>query len=83
MQLCKDSLAEAAKQYRTKYELSGKARDDLKKSIDLLSALRRIHILFGESEDATKLKTTIDAAQQALEADDKAKERDKKDKKQK
>lgn len=83
MQLCKESLAEAAKQYRTKYELSGKARDDLKKCIDLLSALRRIHILFGESDEATKLKTTIDAAQQAMDAEDKAKEKDKKEKKQK
>jgi len=83
MQLCKDSLAETAKQYRTKYELSGRARDDLKKSIDLLSALRRIHVIFGESEEATKLKTTIDAAQQVLDAEDKAKEKEKTDKKKK
>ena len=70
MQRCKDSLTEAAKQYRTKYELSGKAREDLKKSIDLLSALRKIHVLFGEDEEATKLKNTIDAAKQTLAAED-------------
>ncbi|PKL38143.1 MAG: hypothetical protein CVV44_13325 [Spirochaetae bacterium HGW-Spirochaetae-1] len=80
MNMCKEGLAEAAKQYRTKYELSGKARDDLKKSIELLAALRKIHVLFGEDEDATKLKNTIDAAKQALEAEDKAKEKKKKDK---
>lgn len=74
MQLCKDTLAESAKQYRTKYELSGRARDDMKKSIELLAALRKIHVLFGEDDEATKLKNTIDAAKQTLEAEDKAKD---------
>lgn len=80
MQLSKDNLTEAAKQFRTKYELSGKARDDLKKSIDFLSALRKIHVLFKEDEDANKLKNTIDAAKQALEAEDKSKDEKKKKK---
>ncbi len=74
MQLCKESLAEAARQYRAKYEMAGKSREDLKRSIEFLSSLRRIHVIFGESEEATKLKNTIDAARMALEADDKAKE---------
>ncbi|MCP4133298.1 MAG: hypothetical protein GY754_20180 [bacterium] len=78
MQLCKDELAEAAKQYRTKYELSGKARDDLKKSIELLAALRKIHVLFGEDAEATRLKNTIDATKQALKAEDEAKDSKKK-----
>jgi hypothetical protein len=72
MQYCKDSLTESAKQYRGKYEMAGKARDDLKKSIEYLSALRKIHLLFKEEADAAKLKTTIDAAKQALESEDKA-----------
>ncbi len=80
MQLCKDSLTEAARQFRTKYEMAGKARDDLKSSISYLAALRKIHVLFGEDTDATKLKNIIDAAKMALEADDKAKDKDKKDK---
>ena len=54
--------------------------DDIIKSIDMLSALRKIHILFGESEDATKLKNTIDALRAALEADEKKKEMQKKKK---
>ena len=78
MELCKESLTEAAKQYRTKYELSGKAREDLKKSIDLLAALRKIHVIFGEDEEATKLKNTIDAARLALEAEDKSSDKEKK-----
>lgn len=80
MQLCKDSLTEAAKQFRTKYEMAGKARDDLKSSITYLAALRKIHVLFGEDTEATKLKNIIDAAKMALEADDKAKDKDKKEK---
>ncbi len=83
MSMCKEGLAEAAKQYRTKYELSGKAREDLKKSIDLLSALRKIHVIFGESEEAEKIKNTIDAARQVLEAEDKASEEKKQAKKKK
>lgn len=78
MQRCKESLTEAAKQYRTKYELSGKAREDLKKSIDLLAALRKIHVLFGEDEEATKLKNTIDAAKQTLAAEDQSEKEKKK-----
>jgi hypothetical protein len=70
MDLCKDCLSEAARQYRTKYELSGKAREDLQRTIDLLSAQRKIHVLFGEDAEANKLKTTIDANRQALESGD-------------
>ncbi len=77
LQLVKDSLTTAAKQYRTKYELSAKSREDLKKSIDLLEALRKVHMVLGESQDADKLKATIDAARQTLEAGDK-KQSDKK-----
>ncbi len=80
MRFCKDGLADAAKQYRTKYEVAGKAREDLKRSIELLAALRKIHVLFGEDEEATKLKNTIDANKQALEADDKAKDKKSKEK---
>jgi len=73
LNLIKDSLAEAAKQYRTKYELSAKSREDLKKSIDLLEALRKVHMILGESSEADKLKNTIDAARQNLDAGDKKK----------
>ncbi|HOD14101.1 MAG TPA: hypothetical protein PLA65_11390 [Spirochaetota bacterium] len=80
MQLCKESLTEAARQFRTKYEMAGKARNDLKMSIEYLSALRKIHVLFGEDTEAVKLKNIIDAAKIALEAEDKAKDKNKKEK---
>jgi len=76
--LAKEGLDESAKLYRNKYELSGKSRDDLKKSIELLSALRKIHVLFGEDGEATKLKNTIDASKLALESEDNSKKKKKK-----
>ena len=80
MQLCKETLTEAARQYRTKYEMAGHARDDLTKSIEFLSALRKIYVLFGEDVESTKLKNIIDAAKMTLEAEDKSKEKEKADK---
>ena len=76
LELAKETLEEAAKQYRTKYELSSKSREDLKKSIEILEALRKVHIVIGESGEADKLKTTIDAARQTMQAGDKKKDTD-------
>jgi len=81
LRLAKESLEEAAKLYRTKYELSAKSREDLKKSIEYLEALRKIHITMGESTESDKLKTTIDAARLTLEAGDKKQDSTEKDKK--
>lgn len=79
--LAKESLEESAKLYRTKYELSSKSREDLKKSIEILEALRKIHMILGESSESDKLKTTIDAARFTLEAGDKKMDSEEKDKK--
>lgn len=81
LKLAKESLEEAAKLYRTKYELSAKSREDLKRSIEYLEALRKIHITMGESTESDKLKTTIDAARLTLEAGDKKQDSSEKDKK--
>ena len=51
------------------------------KSIELLSSLRKINVLTGESEEATKLKNTIDALRERLESDEKKKDSKKKKKK--
>lgn len=79
--LAKESLEEAAKLYRTKYELSSKSREDLKSSIEILEALRKIHMILGESSESDRLKTTIDAARFNLEAGDKKQDSTEKDKK--
>lgn len=81
LSLAKESIEEAAKLYRTKYELSAKSREDLKRSIEYLEALRKIHIVMGESTESDKLKTTIDAARLTLEAGDKKQDSTEKDKK--
>ncbi len=80
LKLCKQSLSEAAKQYRNKYEISTKSSEDILRSIELLTALRRVNILFGESEEAEKLKNTIEALRIRLEADEKEEEEKKKKK---
>ncbi|MCL1865411.1 MAG: hypothetical protein FWF73_06325 [Spirochaetes bacterium] len=80
LRMAKNALEEAAKQYRTKYELSAKSREDLKKSIEMLEALRKIHFTLGESSEADQIKTTIDAAKFTLEASDKKSEKDEKNK---
>lgn len=76
--ICKDSLNEAAKQYRQKYELSTHVPGDLLKCIEFLSALRKIHVLFGEVDEAQKLQTTIDASKARLTAEEKKEDSTKK-----
>ncbi|MDY6935240.1 MAG: hypothetical protein SVZ03_13585 [Spirochaetota bacterium] len=78
LKLCKHSLNEAAKHYRNRYELSSQVPGDIIKSIDLLVFLRRINVLFGESDEAAKLKNTIDALKARMEAEEKKKEKKKK-----
>ncbi len=73
LKLCKSSLNNAAQQFRTRYEVSTNVPADMIKSIELLSALRKINILSGEPEEAEKLKNTIDALRERLESDEKKK----------
>ena len=82
MTLAKRSLEEAAKQSRSKYENApNRAAEDMVRSIDLLSALKRINVLFGENEEAEKNKITIDALKARLEAEEKKNEEKSKQKK--
>ena len=78
LNLCKRTLEEAAKNVRNKYELSTQAPEDIKKAIWLLSSLRQINVLYGESEEAEKNKTVIDALRQRFEQEEKKKEEAKK-----
>jgi hypothetical protein len=79
LKLCKISLNNAAQQFRTRYEVSTNVPADMIKSIELLSALRKINILSGESGEAEKLKNTIDALRERMEADEKKKDKKKKE----
>jgi hypothetical protein len=74
MRLIKRLLPTIADDYREKYELTDKVASDLLRAIDFLSALRRIHILFAEGEDAETAKKKMDVWQGRLDADMKAKD---------
>jgi hypothetical protein len=61
LSLAKDLLQQSADRYREKYELSTQRLDDIKAGINFLSAVRRLHVVLGEAEqaDVVKKKTEI------------------------
>ncbi|MCX7656429.1 MAG: hypothetical protein N2Z76_07890 [Treponemataceae bacterium] len=64
-------LSQAADRYREKYELSTLRFDDFKQAINYLAALKRIHILMGEREEAETVKKKQEIWAAKLEADQK------------
>lgn len=78
MNLVKKMLEQAATNYRQKYELSTGRIDDFKVAIHYLSALRRIHILLGESEESDVIKKKMDVWKSKMESDSKNAENAKK-----
>ena len=73
--LVKELLGNSSRRYREKYELTDHLPDDMKKAIDHLRALKRIHTLFSESSQVQNIGKQIDLWSQKYEADMKAKER--------
>ena len=73
--LVKEFLIKASNRYREKYELTNQTADDMKKAIDYLKALKRIHILFNESEEVQNVGKRIELWSQKFETDLKAKEK--------
>jgi len=71
LNLAKDLLQKAADRYREKYELSTLRMDDFKLAIAYLSALRRLHMLLGEANQAEVVKRKIDVWRTKMDADDK------------
>ena len=69
MLLIKDLLLRASNRYREKYELTSHSAEDMKKAIDYLKALKRIHILFKENNDLQSISKRIELWTQKLEAD--------------
>ncbi|MDR0629409.1 MAG: hypothetical protein LBG24_07225 [Treponema sp.] len=74
LQLIKRLLLQAGERYRERYELSTALIDDFRMSLNHLNALRRIHILLGESPESEMLKKKIDSWSAKLEADLRRKE---------
>jgi hypothetical protein len=74
LRMIKKLLMQAADRYREKYELSTNRIDDFKMGINFLAALRRIHIMLGDREDAETVKKKIEIWSAKLESDLKKKE---------
>ncbi|TFG82030.1 MAG: hypothetical protein E4H20_08530 [Spirochaetales bacterium] len=63
-----------ADRYREKYEVFTSKMEDFKQAILFLTALRRIHTIFGERSEADELKKKIEIWSAKLEADQKRRE---------
>ncbi len=73
--LVKDLLTMSSNRYREKYELTNHSPEDMKKAIDFLRALKRIHILFKENNDVQSVTKRVELWSQKLEADIKLQEK--------
>jgi hypothetical protein len=69
LRLIKKLLMQAADRYREKYELSTNRTDDFKQGISFLNALRRIHIVLGDRDEAEMVKKKLDIWSAKLEMD--------------
>ncbi len=67
--MARELLQQAADRYREKYELSTMRIDDIKLGISFLAAVRRIHIVLGEAEQADVVKKKADIWRAKMEAD--------------
>jgi len=76
LKLVKKLLQQAADRYRQKYELSTLRADDFQMAINYLSALRRLHILLGETEESEVIKRKIDVWKLKMETDSKKVEKE-------
>ena len=59
LRLVKKLLTQSADRYREKYELSTSQMSDFKTGISYLGALKRLHIVLAESEDAEAIKKKL------------------------
>lgn len=74
VRLIKKLLAQSADRYREKYELSTGQMHDFKTGIAFLGALKRLHIILAESEEAEAIKKKLSIWSAKLETDIKKQE---------
>ncbi|MGO9412323.1 MAG: hypothetical protein ACLQCB_16405 [Spirochaetia bacterium] len=67
--LARELLQQAADRYREKYELSTMRIDDIKAGINFLAAVRRLHAVLGESEQADVVKKKAEIWRTKMEND--------------
>lgn len=70
LKLAKQLLQQAADRYREKYEISTTRIDDFKRAIEFLGALRRLHVVLGESDNAEVVKRKMDVWKSKMETDE-------------
>jgi len=78
LRLAKELLSRAASRYRDKYELSTQQVLDFKTGILFLSALKRLHTVLADSEEAEEIKKKLTIWSTKLDADIKKQEEEKK-----
>lgn len=66
----KQLLNKSADDFRLKYEISTNRSDDFRNAIRYLSALRRIHVLFGEASEAEEVKKKAELWKHKMETDE-------------
>lgn len=71
LNLVKDLLQRSADRYREKYELSTNRIDDFKQAVAFLSALKRLQLLLGETEQSETVKKKLDVWKAKMDADEK------------
>ncbi|KGE73501.1 hypothetical protein [Spirochaeta lutea] len=71
LNLAKRWLMIAADRYREKYELSTTRIDDFKTAIAFLAALRRLHMMLGENDQAEQIRKKADVWKAKMEDDEK------------
>ncbi|MBI4978674.1 MAG: hypothetical protein HZC28_14435 [Spirochaetes bacterium] len=74
MKLVKKLLLEAAESFRKKYELKEHRLDDMKYALNILGAMRRIHMYLGEADEANERKKVYDLWKKKMEDDLRKKE---------
>jgi hypothetical protein len=74
VQLVKKLLQQSADRYREKYELATMRLDDIKKAILYLAAIKRLHTLLGEVEEAEVVKKKVEIWKSKMEDDQKRQE---------
>jgi hypothetical protein len=67
--LARELLQQSADRYREKYELSTHRLDDIKAAISYLAAVRRLHIVLGESDQADVVKKKAEIWRTKMEND--------------
>jgi hypothetical protein len=69
LSMARELLQQAADRYREKYELSTQRVDDIKAGINFLTALRRLHVVLGEVEQAEVVRKKAEIWRLKMEND--------------